>query len=1227
MADQELTKLLAAMVRNNAVNRMPNARQVSGLSQAILSSAGAPNPYKSQDGFAEDPRGPSVVNRVLDVMSRPLYTVLTPLKHGFEESKDAAMRQDLPEYVGTITNELLDPKNYWAGLSGKEKTTGRDILETTGVTEDLPGPVNAALGFGIDVLADPLTYVGGVGLFPRLGKGTKAGIDALREVETTGGKIAQSLSSDIANRATKQADSLSRYVPKPGDPAPKPGDPPRLFEAGPGPQGGLDAFEAENRVRSAGRYLEDEPTIQLDPRQSSPMRALEAPPVADPPGIIDQLRVMGKKIVDNPNPVKKQQLRAELQKLSTGIKPADLFTEARNAPPPFPSTAINERWANAAREVAQRFIKNNRLNTVNHVGQSRLYDSILSASRKVRKDRRAYHVLQMLRIAEEELLAAGKSLTDAEGISVRLSDVANIAGGPKSLTTKLVDDFRKARPSQWTENLKAFTTPQVASEVLDPVVKTAADIAPSLLKLPPSQTVQIGTEISKALNRLAYTAGASSREAATAKAFVDDLFRIERDSLYSSIERDARELVRQSMENVVDPDTLYRISQDTYKYLGANARLLGRDVIQNKVTEGIMTKFSTWWGAKDLKPFSREYTDSVRNVAAAFSEAITPLVSRTKPSQRMAAWAVATGRRAATTPEEQALADQFKYIVERLMGTHGITNNAESVLFRSGTMLKELNDELPEALQLVSKKGTDKLGRNFDYTNGNWMHSWKEWDVKEPAEALYQLTRSLQMVTRKNAMWDDAAARWGLPQKRAEFQHQVPNIPRLKGTFFPKPVADQLSNLQRQMDRDVFKTPNKFIEVFDKVQRMWKTGVTIYSPAHHIRNLNGDIYLSALDGVVSARPYTIATKILHAYPTRYKDLENVFNIMDPNLRNIALRARPGNTVVTTKRGEKLTAEQIYQAAESQGIFIRAMHAEDIVGDSSPAFGALGNIRPFGGKVYGAATRVSELRDHWVRLAHFVDLLSKSNRPLRDAISEAGQRVKKFHPDGTDLTGFEQNVLRRAIPFYSWMRKATPLVIEGAVMRPHITLAFPKAMSNMQLATGIESEGPGDPFPVDQMFPDWIKEKGVGPILQPGSGLGRDENWRGPAPGYTVVNPTNPFIDQVAQIGSPGKSILSSLTPGARIPLELLTGQTTLGIPLEAVEGGTPGYLAQQVPVVGTAARLSGATRDNEPWNPEQLINWSTGAGVTGTGPYQYQAQMEIRELLRRLAEQQRGDYR
>jgi len=1218
MTDQELTNILANLVRENARRGpLPNFQQVAGLSQSVLSGVGIQNPYKStEENNRKDPRGPGVVNRIIDLMSRPLYGVLNPIKQEILEHKDEDPLVAGIHAATDFLNPMKTGPNVVAGLTGKEKTTGRDIVEEV-VPEGSPGAAKFAIGMGIDILADPLTYLGGIGLAPKLGKAAKASTEALKAVEEGTGRTAQNLVEEISRRAATQANNLNKVDEAVPPPSSIPTPVSDLNAATPMPAG------PQLALPSVASEVPKTPIVS-NLRQHIPPLALSDKPFSALPDI----KRLNEQIIKTKSPVAKNILRKQIEKLQAGVKPADALTEARIAPPPFPELSINERWINTAREAAQEFLKNNRIRNINHVGQTNLYNKILHAAGKVRKDRRAFHVFQMLRIAEEEVLQAGRHLVDAEGISVRLSDIANLLGGPKALSSKLVDDFRKARPSQRIEDLKSYTTPQVVAEILDPVVKTGQDLVPYVKNLPPSQVPSVTSELATELSRLAEKAGASSREARTAKTFIDDLFNPDRDKLYSTIQQEARNLVRQSSSGILNPQTMHKITDETYKVLGANPKLLGRQTEQSRVTEGIMTKFATWWGAKDLKPFSREYIDTARNVAAAFSETMRPLVRSTTATQRKIAFSVAQGKISPGSPAEQELATQFKYIVERLMGTHGIKDNAEAVVLRSGTLLKELNDELPKNLRLIDTKGADKLGRNFDYRNGNWMHSWKEWDVDEPAEALYQLTRSLQMVTRKNSMWDDAAARWGMPIKGAEFQHQVEGISRLAGTYFPEQIATQLTNLQRQLTRDVFRTPHKAIELFDKVQRMWKTGVTIYSPSHHIRNLNGDIYLAALDGVVSPRPYAIATKVLHAFPTRYKSLESVFNIMDPGLRDRALRSRPGNTVLTTKRGDRLTAEQIYQAAESQGLFIRAMHVEDLVGDAAPAFGTFGaNFKPLGGKLYDVATRTSELRDHWVRLAHFVDVLGKSNQPLRVAVEQAARRVKKFHPDGMDLTGFEQNVLRRIIPFYSWMRKATPLVIEGALMRPHITLAFPKAMANIQLATGIESQGPADPFPMDQMFPDWLREKGIGPVLQPGSGLGRDETWRGEASGYTIINPTNPFVDQISQIGSPAKTLLSSLSPAARIPIELLTGNTSLGIPLESVEGGVPGHLAQQIPAVGIGARITGMTRDNEPWNPEQLINFLTSAGVTGTGPYQPQAQTELRQLLTEIAKRNRGDYR
>lgn len=1264
MGDPELTRILAELVKTQAVNRQPSFKQVSGLSQAILSGIGPQKPWDANAGNnAADVRGPSFVNRVLDIMSRPLYGMLEHAQGAYDRGKDDGV-------LGTL-REGVNPeglKDIWAGLSGKKKTTGRDIIADNNIGEDLSGFSKGLLGFGIDVLADPLTYTG-AGLVPKLGKAAKVSTEALRAVEEGTGSTAKTLAEQISERATQQAGKLNEgsdlhvnQLPKDLQVPPELSLPNTPVKGASG--GGFVKSAADEDLitdtRMPRNYVGEKPEIPIADTEKftddlfeeilPPRKSLEDSGIIrgslddiekQYPGIkftneavktaknpLEDLKVINQQIASTKSPVAKSILRKEAEKIQAGVKPADILSEARTAPPPFPPLSIGDRWIESAKQTAKVFMSQNRLKDINHVGQSNLYNSIVHSAIKVRRDRRQFAVFQMLRAAEDELLGAGRTLTDAEGISVRLSDVANTAGGPRALTPRLVDDFRKARPSQVVEDVKAYNAPATAARILDPVVNAGQKVAGMMKDLPPSRVKPMSTAISKELTSLARAAGASSKEAGTAKKFIDDLFNPARDPLYRPIQQEARSLVRQTTTGVVNPTSLHKITEATYEALGANPKVLGRLPIQTKVVEAMMTKFATWWGAKDLKPFSKEYIDTARNVAAAFAETITPLVRATKPTERATAWSIAAGKISAGSPQEQALANQFSYMVERLLGTHGVKEGAEAVLTRSGTVMKELNNELPKHMQFIDRKVVDDLGREFDYTKDDWMHSWKEWKAGEPAENLYQLTRALQLVTRKNSMWDDAAARWGMPLKTAEFQHVAQGIPRLAGTYFPQQIADQLNNLTRQLDRDVFKTPHKAIELFDKVQRMWKTGVTIYSPSHHIRNLNGDIYLAALDGVVSPKPYAIATKVLHAFPTRYKDMESVFNIMDPKLRDTALRARPGNVVLTTARGEKMTSEQLYQAAESQGLFTRAMNLEDLGADTSPALGTLGTkIQPFGGRVNAAASRVSELRDHWVRLAHFADVIGKSRQPLRVAVEQAGRRVRKFHPDGMDMTGFEQNVMRRIIPFYSWMRKATPLVIEGAIMRPHISLAFPKAMANMQLVTGIESQGPGDPFPMDQMFPDWIKEKGIGPILNPGSGLGRDENWRGDTPGYTIINPTNPLIDQLSQLGSPAKTLLSSLSPAARIPMELLQGQTSLGIPLENVEGGTPGYLAQQIPAVGIGMRLSGATRDNEPYNPEQVINWLTGAGVTGTGPYESQAQTEIRQILAQMAKNNRGDYR
>lgn len=935
------------------------------------------------------------------------------------------------------------------------------------------------------------------------------------------------------------------------------------------------------------------------------------------------------------SPVFKNMINQQIRKLREGVTPAGLIDTARVNPPEFPVIRLSRTRRTKAQDLADDFMRANTFENIDHRGQTNLFNRIknwVNAQKTIPAKAKNSELYQMLRVAEDRVLSQGRKLVDSEGHSVRLTDIANLAGGARALSTKLVDDFRKAKPVQAAEVAKAVTSEAIAGEIIDPIIQTASRTADDALRagLPPSRTVQLGDDVTRELENIAKQAGVSSKEAGAAKRFMEDFFNPSRDVLYNDFMKEARHLVRQSVSGKVDAKLIDRLNKATYDALQANPKVLGKSLSQSKVVEAIMSRFATWWGAKDLRPFAREYIDSARNVASALQRSLAPLVRSTKPSQRTQAWRVAQGKVSAGNAAESELANRFQFLIEKLVGAHDVRADravAESVMIRSGTTMSDINKELPARLQFKNTKGKDDLGRRFDYSGENWMHSWREWDIEEPAEAIYQLTRSLQIATRKNSMLDDAAARWGVPAKGGEFQHQV-TADRLQGFYFPKEIADQLNRVWNKLEKDKFFAGPPFLQFIDKVQRMWKTGVTIYSPSHHIRNLNGDLFLSALDGVTTTAPYRKSLQILHAHGARYSDLESVFNIMDPELRRTALQARPGKTIVTTKAGHTMTAEQVYQAAEGQGFLLRAAALEDLLGGES-AFGTFGpKFAPLGGRGHQTAARASEMRDHFVRMAHFIDVLGKSRaKSLRDAITEAGRRVKKWHPDGSDLTGFEQSVMRRLIPFYSWLRKSTPLIFEGLAMRPHVTMLFPKAMANLQEVTGIESEGPGNPFPMDQMFPDWIKEKGIGPIISPESsiaGIGRQETWRGEAPGYVIINPTNPFTDQISELANPRRAALSAITPFIGTPVELATGQTSLGIPLEHIEGGTAGHLAQQIPPVGIGARVTGMTRPDEPYHPEQLINWlATGGLVRGTGPYRSQAQIEIREALAEMGRKNR----
>lgn len=69
----------------------------------------------------------------------------------------------------------------------------------------------------------------------------------------------------------------------------------------------------------------------------------------------------------------------------------------------------------------------------------------------------------------------------------------------------------------------------------------------------------------------------------------------------------------------------------------------------------------------------------------------------------------------------------------------------------------------------------------------------------------------------------------------------------------------------------------------------------------------------------------------------------------------------------------------------------------------------------------------------VRLGQYMDLVKKGYAP-----AEAGKEVLRTQFDYSKLTGGERNVMRKAMPFYTYMRNNLPLQLETAATRPGVT---------------------------------------------------------------------------------------------------------------------------------------------------------------------------------------------
>lgn len=1192
------------------------------------------------------PEKPSVMGRIFDILSRGNYAVANTVLE--DQKKDG---QD-------VFNA------FWQGLSGKKKTTFKDVLEQGGMES---GPLRSLASFGLDVFADPTTYIPFAGIASKVkGAVVKGGkvVEGAADLERPLGQRLLDQGTPInpevfgqEAKTTAIPDILKAPVGQKLPDAsklPVTDLTPTAGKVKPGTAPGQLQFELLDLA--APTKPKKPPVGQIEPPK--PKEGVQTT-LKFPDLNVKAARGNAKAVQDFVN-----KLGNSAPEILAKVEGGNILEASKLAPKqlpiPNPKQALAADNIIAGFDPAKATAKINKKNpeTLNAKQQVKLWHRARDEARKLiySKGRNPEKVkAQTLDAAvkiygdvEAKLAAQGMVPRIGTGENVKLSDVlSDLSQRGVPITDDLFAEFgNKIKPGSelWksVEILRArgaITDAGTVKSIADAVGDTRAAIKASGALSDAGQKNFDEFLKSFATNQ-AKAMGTSPAGASAVGKLVDMTLRSGKSPAQIAIEQRAKML-----------DNIITTGRDRAAFNGVVTKALEKDlgklpawaVNDNKAVEFLMGRMATWWGQADLRPLSLDAIGSSHATAATRAKVLDGMFKGSTDAARHDAFKAAQGLLPSSSPVVSELANKISTIMDNLVGKEAGT----SVITRSTVDREMVNKWLKEYqsdFQFSNKTKKLPNGDLADYSKGtDWIDSWKSYAVKEdPKTFIFKLQQAVEQATREKALFDEIGERFGSTVPGKGYRTKIEGHPYIRDYYFPDEIAKQIPRVVKDWSATQWKSNSQLLRHYDRVMSMVKSGLTIYRPAHHIRNYMGDVYLGWMDNVNGLRPYQLATQVQKSMQGAYETLADVDRLVDMGLMSRNMRTpKPNQIIFKNRSGVPFTAEQIAAVAHQKGLLESAKTLEDIIdlGHEGMQKGVL-DFQPFGGKVQKVARGASELLSHNTRLAHFIDKVEKSHgNDLPKIFETAANRSRKWHPTGLDLTDFEKKYMRRILPFYSWMRKSLPLLIEGLVMNPGKTVVPAKLSDALQDMAGIQTNGRDDPFPVDQMFPQWIRDQGVGPVGLPDGLLGSFSNQE--PGGYVMAGMgLNPLAELVAQLQSPGKTIASSLTPALKVPMELMMGQQAFtGEPItgyDAKPGALQEYIGEQIPIVSGVQGITGITPLGTETRKSQtsggdakieaLVNFLTGAGIKGTGPYVKSAVYEARKPQQAARRNQRDEF-
>ena len=213
----------------------------------------------------------------------------------------------------------------------------------------------------------------------------------------------------------------------------------------------------------------------------------------------------------------------------------------------------------------------------------------------------------------------------------------------------------------------------------------------------------------------------------------------------------------------------------------------------------------------------------------------------------------------------------------------------------------------------------------------------------------------------------------------------------------------------------------KLLTLYDKFLKSWKAANTLVAPSFHVQNTASNAFQSFL---------SIGGDALN--PKSIKLAKNILSTNDPY-----------QTVKIS--GKKYTYQKLNRLAKKYGVIDENFAAYDFgkdkptrweLGQRNADLQKLSDVKwkdsPIWDSVLQTSTVVGSNIESIQRMNLWIGRLKKG-----DDFEEATRKVDQFLFDYSDLTDFEQNIMKRVIPFYTFMRKNIPMELEAMLNTPSI----------------------------------------------------------------------------------------------------------------------------------------------------------------------------------------------